>query len=263
MYIINFENVNIGYDYRYLVLKNINLKIKEGENWVILGANGSGKSTLLKLMSNDLYANTYYKFKKEIFGKQVWDISELKKKLGIVTNDLHNDFVYNAQNSSAFEIIISGFYSSLGKMMHHTYSEEEIIKCNEIMNELNICTLKDKKAKEMSTGQLRKCLIARALIHKPKALLLDEPSAGLDMKAQNDFISLLRKISSKLSIIIITHHLEEVFEEITHVALICDNGIYKQGKKEEILSNENISKTFDINIKLKKTNNRYFIEEIL
>ena len=147
--------------------------------------------------------------------------------------------------------------------MHHTYSEEEIIKCNEIMNELNICTLKDKKAKEMSTGQLRKCLIARALIHKPKALLLDEPSAGLDMKAQNDFISLLRKISSKLSIIIITHQLEEVFEEITHVALICDNGIYKQGKKEEILSNENISKTFDINIKLKKTNNRYFIEEIL
>ena len=72
MNIINFENVNIGYDYRYLILKNLNLKIQEGEHWVILGANGSGKTTLLKLMSNDLYPNTYTAFKKEVFDQERW-----------------------------------------------------------------------------------------------------------------------------------------------------------------------------------------------
>lgn len=262
MNIIDFENINIGYDYRYLVLKELTLKIKEDEHWVILGANGSGKSTLLKLFSNDLYPNTHYKFKKKIFDQEKWDIFELKKKLGIVTNEIQNEFIYNARLANAFEIVRSGFYSSLGKHDHHFYTNEENKKTEEIFSFLNIDKLKEKKSSEMSTGEIRKCLIARALVHEPKALLLDEPTTGLDIKAQRDFLILLKKLTSSMSIIIITHHIEEIIEEITHVALIAENRIYLQGKKEKIITNENISKVFNLDISLEEKNKKYFISNI-
>ena len=115
----------------------------------------------------------------------------------------------------------------------------------------------------MSTGQLRKCIVARALIHNPKAFVLDEPTVGLDIKAQINFINLLRKISKKSTIILVTHHLEEIFEEIKNIALIYNNQIFKAGKKEDILTSENLSTIFDTKIVLNKKNERYFIEEIL
>lgn len=262
MNIIEFENVNIGYDYRYLVLENINMTIKEDEHWVILGANGSGKSTLLKLISNDLYPNTHYKFKKKIFDIETWDIFDLKKNLGIVTNELQSEFIYQARFASAFEIVRSGFFASLGKMDHHIFTKEQNDKTQEILEYLDINDLKDKKASQMSTGELRKCLIARALIHNPKALLLDEPTTGLDIKAQRNFLKLIKKLTSKLSIIIITHHLEEIIEQISHVALIADNCIYKQGLKEEIITSENISKVFDLNMEISIKDNRYYIKDV-
>jgi iron complex transport system ATP-binding protein len=260
MNILEFENVNIGYDYRYLVLKNINLTIKQGEHWVILGANGSGKSTLLKLISNDLYPNTHYEFKKKLFGQEVWDIFELKKNLGIVTNEIQNEFIFHARFATAFEIVRSGFYSSLGKKEHHVYTKEQNNKTVEILEYLDILNLKEKKASHMSTGELRKCLIARALIHNPKALLLDEPTTGLDIKAQRNFLKLIKKLTSKLSIIIITHHIEEIIEEITHVALIAKNCVYKQGLKDELITSSNISEVFDLDLEIQKSNNKYEIK---
>jgi iron complex transport system ATP-binding protein len=262
MEIVNFENINIGYDYRYLVLKEINLKINAGEHWVILGSNGSGKTTLLKLMSNDLYPNTHYEFKKQILGKEDWDIFDLKKHLGIITNDLHNDFKYNAQYSTGFEIVRSGFFASLGKIKHHVFTNEQNDKTKSIMKSLDILDLSEKKAKQMSTGELRKCIIARALIFNPKALLLDEPTSGLDIKAQLNFLDLIRKLTEKLTIIIITHHLEEIIDEVTHVALIAENRIFKQGIKEEVLTSQNISKVFDLNVVLKKEQGYYCIKRV-
>ena len=214
-------------------------------------------------MSNDLYPNTHEKFKKEIFEQETWDVFELKKNFGIITNDLHNDFLYNAKFSTGFEIVRSGFFASLGKIKHHIFTQEQNDRSNEIMESLGIIHLSEKRANQMSTGELRKCIIARALIYNPKALLLDEPTSGLDVKAQMNFLSLIKKLTQKLTVIIITHHVEEIFDEITHVALIANNEIFKQGLKEDILTSENISKVFDLEVIIKKEQDTYSIKRSL
>lgn len=260
--IINFENIYVSYDVKP-VLKNINLKIKENEHWVILGSNGSGKSTLIRLISNDLYPNTKYPFKKEIFGKNRWSIFDLKRNLGIITNDLHNYFEKQGSFLSAYEVILSGYFSTIGVFKHQDFTKEQHQKALEVLQFLDISNIKEKKVHQMSTGQLRRCIIGRALIHEPKAFILDEPTVGLDIKAQNSFIKLIQKLSKKASIILVTHHIEEIFPEVSHVALIHNNTIFKQGLKKEILTSKNLSEVFDISINLEEENDRYYIKSII
>lgn len=260
--IIDFKNIYVNYGIEYTALKNVNLNINTSENWAILGANGSGKSTLIKLISQDLYPNTKYPFSKKIFDKENWNIFELKKKLGIITNDLHTHYATSGENATAYEVILSGFSSSIKIYDNYIFSEEEHKKVLEILEFLEILDIKDKKVREMSTGQLRRCIIGRALIHNPSAFILDEPTVGLDIRSQHNFIKLIQKISKVSSIILVTHHIEEIFPEITHVALIHDNTIFFQGKKEDVLNSANLSKVFDININLQKENDRYYIKEI-
>lgn len=259
--IIDFENIYVSYG-NLPVLKNVNLKIKHGEHWAILGANGSGKTTLIKLISNDLYPHAKYPYKKQILENANWNIFDLKKHLGIITNDLHNYYESHGYFVTAYEVILSGFYSSIGVYDHQTFSKEQYQKVYEILDFLELSNIKTKKVNQMSTGELRRCIIGRALIHEPKALILDEPTVGLDIKAQNTFIKFIQKLSTKSSIILITHHIEEIFEEITHAALIHNQTIFKQGKKESILTSENLSEIFDINIDLQKENGRYYIKRV-
>ena len=260
--IIDFENIHINYEVGSPVLENINLKINTDEHWAILGANGSGKSTLIKLISNDLYPNTKYPFKKKVVGKDIWNIFEIKKNLGIITNDLHTYFETQGKFSTAYEVVLSGYYSSIGIFKYHDFTKEQHEKVLEVLEFLEILEIKDKKVHQMSTGQLRRCIIGRALIHDPKAFILDEPTVGLDIKAQNSFLKFIQKLSTRASIILVTHHIEEIFQEITHVALMHDKTIFKQGEKEKILTSENLSEIFEINIDLQKENNRYYIKSI-
>lgn len=256
--IIDFKNIHVNYGMT-TVLENINLTVNEGENWVILGANGSGKSTLMKLFSHDIYPNTQYQFKKEIFGKDRWDIFELKKNLGIITNDLQNKFLNYGPKTSGMEIVLSGLYSSLGIFQHHNFTDEQISKAGEVLKYLDIEKLSNKKLCEMSTGEQRRCIIGRSLIHSPRAFILDEPTTGLDIKAQKSFLNLLQKLSQNTSVILITHNIDEIFPQITHAALMYNKTIYKQGKKEDILTSQNLSEIFETEINLKQSDGKYYI----
>lgn len=259
--IIDFENIYVSYDLKP-VLENITLKINKNEHWAILGSNGSGKSTLIKLISTDLYPNTKFSFKKSIFGQERWSIFELKRNLGIITNDLHNYFEIHGNTLTASEVILSGYFSTIGVFDHQNFTQEQQGKVLEVLEFLEILELKDKQVNQMSTGELRRCIIGRALIHDPKAFILDEPTVGLDIKAQYSFIRLIQKLSSKASIILVTHHIEEIFPEISHVALMYKKTIFKQGEKDEILNSKNLSDIFEIKIDLQKENERYYIRKI-
>jgi len=259
--VIDFKNIYVSYDVKP-VLENINIQINQGEHWAILGQNGSGKSTFIKLLSNDIYPNTKYKFSKKIFGKEIWSIFDLKKNFGIITNDLHN-YIYDQGNFlTAYEVVLSGFYSSIGVFNHQDFTQEQHDRALEVLEFLEIMDIKDKKVQHMSTGQLRKCVIGRALVHKPKAFVLDEPTVGLDIKAQSSFIKIIRKLSKYATIILVTHHFEEVFPEIKNVALVYNNTIYKKGPKEEILNSKNISEVFECDITLACEDQRYYVKKI-
>lgn len=261
MNILELQNVHVSYDVAP-VLQAINLTIKEGEHWAILGANGCGKSTLIKLIAQDLYPHAKYPHTKKVFGEERWSVVELKKHLGIITNDLHNYFAVQGSYLSAYEVVLSGYYSSIGIFKHQDFTEAQHAKALEVLEFLEILDIKDKKVGAMSTGQLRRCIIGRALIHEPKAFILDEPTVGLDLKAQHSFIGLMKRLSQKASIILVTHHIEEIFTEISHVALMHAKGIFKQGTKEEIMTSKNLSQVFDMDIILKKDKGRYYIQSI-
>lgn len=259
--IIDFENIHLSYDEK-LILKQLDLKIAKGENWAILGKNGSGKSTLIKLISSELHPRKQYKYKKEILGKQRYTLSELKQHLGIITNDLHNYFEKEGNFLTTYEVVLSGYYSSIGVFKHQDFTNEQHKRALEVIDFLELNDLKEKKVHQLSTGQLRKAIIGRALIHKPIAFILDEPTVGLDIKAQVNFIKTMKKLSSNASIILVTHHIEEIFEEISHIALMYENKVYIQGKKQDVLTSENLSKIFEVDLSISEKNGRYFFDRV-
>lgn len=259
--IIDFQNVDLRYEDEY-VLKNISLNIQEGEHTVILGANGSGKSTLIKLINCELYPS--YKnepFKREILGHERWVVSQLRQQIGVVTNDLHSRFSFDAGYLSGFETVLSGFYGTIGLFDHLDHTPEQTQSALRAMERLGILHLQHKRVDQMSTGELRKCIVARALVHPIKAILLDEPTVGLDIKAQLDFIEMMRSLArSGTTVILVTHHIEEVFEEIEHAILLHAGGIHVSGETSAVLSGANLSVIFNTQLEVQKSHNRYSIQ---
>lgn len=258
--IIFFDNVELRYEITP-VLKNISLSIEEGEHCVILGANGSGKSSLIKLINCELYPS--YKdepFTREILGHERWVVSELRKNLGVVTNDLHSRFVFESGYLSGFETVLSGFYGTIGVFDHLEITHEQKNAAHAAMARLEIEYLRDKRVDQMSTGELRKCIVARSLVHPIKAILLDEPTVGLDIKAQLDFIEMMRILAcSGTTVILVTHHIEEVFEEIQKAVLIKEGRLYASGEKNEILNSANLSAVFNTPLEIRNSQGRYSI----
>lgn len=259
--IAEFKNLFVSYG-EGDVLHGISLDIDELEHTAILGANGSGKSTLIKLFSNDIYPRVREGSSKKMFGQERWSIFELKRHLGIITNDFHYYAQNIAPNISGYELIISSFFSSVGVLEHQEYTDEMGAAAMEAIAKVGIERLKDKPLCEMSTGELRKCLIARALSLKPSALLLDEPTVGLDMRAQIEFLETVRALSKEKTIILITHHIEEIFPEVKKVVLLKEGKIFRCGPKEEVVTSENLSDVFGVKVELGNDCERYFVKKM-
>ena len=258
--IVFFENVELRYE-NNPILKNISLSIKEGEHCVILGANGSGKSSLIKLINCELYPSIIEgECIREILGHERWVVTELRKHLGVVTNDLHTRFAFDCGYLSGFETVLSGFFGTIGLFDHLQNSKDQISAAEGAMERLGIEHLREKRLNEMSTGEMRKCIVARALVHPVRAILLDEPTVGLDIKAQLDFIEMMRALArSGTTVILVTHHIEEVFEEISKAVLLKEGAIYASGDKDRVLNSVNLSKVFNTPLEIRTVQGRYSI----
>ena len=249
--ILSYKNVSFRRDGRE-ILKNINWEIKKGENWTLLGLNGSGKSTLLSMIPAYTFATSgeVSVFEKK-FGTCVW--AEVKEKVGFVSSSL-NTFSDSLNNQTLNNIVLSGKYTSIGIYQEITQKDRE--KANNIIKDFKLSHLKLNKYITLSQGEQRKTLLARAFMNEPSLLILDEPCSGLDIRAREIFLKTLEESKSDIPFIYVTHQIEEIIPSITHVAILDNGEMVSQGNKFEVLTEENLSKLYGIDIKIEWSNSR-------
>jgi iron complex transport system ATP-binding protein len=255
--LIEIENVAVQRGEK-LVLHDVTLSIAQGEHVAILGPNGSGKSTLIKLISRDLYP----KLKQEpwilrLLGRETWHIFELRSHLGIVSNDwmqlCNRDY-------SGQEIVLSGFFGGVGVWPWDEVTPEMERKTRDVLDLLEISHLADRPTNEMSSGEARRILIGRALVHDPQALVLDEPTTSLDLHATHELREILRKLTRQgISIILVTHHLPDIIPEIGRVVLMRNGRVYCDGPKVEVLRAEPLSELFGVPVEVLERRGYYHV----
>jgi len=239
------------------VFRNLTLDIEQHERVAILGPNGSGKTTLLKTINRELYPATKSGSYVRILGKDRWNVWELRRKFGVVSNDLQHRYT---PTTSAIEVVVSGFHASVG--MHGTLanrvSSEQVAAATKTLAELGIEALRNTPLNRMSSGQQRRCLLARALVHDPATLILDEPTSGLDFTASFDYLDRIRALArAGRNIIIVTHHLNEIPPEIDRIILLRQGGIATDGTKAEVLTSKKLSAVYEMPIRVAEVDGYY------
>ena len=239
------------------VLDGLSFRIGVGENVAILGPNGSGKSSLLKLLTRELYpvANGV-QYRMRILGKDRWELFDLRRHLGIVSMDLQADF---ARECSGWEAVASGFFSSLGLWDRRLTPAMER-KTWQVLERLEVAHLADRLMTEMSSGEARRMLLGRALIHDPDALVLDEPTTSLDLRLVRELREAMRKLArGGTAMILVTHAIEEVIPEIRRVILLREGRVFRDGPKADVLTAENLSELYRMKVRLEEEGGYYHV----
>ena len=229
-----------------LILDRFSLRIGAGEHTAILGANGAGKSTLVRLITRELYplARGDGHAAMRVFGRERWHVSDLRELLGIVSPSLQHDCTSDA-TLEVSEAVLSSFFAAQRLGLDHRVTPSMRERAAEALEQAGATHLLGRSMASLSTGEARRVLIARALVHRPKALLLDEPCAGLDMASRRRFLENLRGLARHgTTLLLVTHHVEEILPEIQHVVLLRDGRLLKQGAKADVLTDTLLSDTF-------------------
>ena len=229
-------------------LDDITLQIGAGDHVCILGPNGCGKSTLIKTITRDCYPLAQEGSSISILGRERWNVFELRSLFGIVSPDLLASCTTDATGR---DVVLSGFFNSTRIFPHHHPDPKHFARANETLARLGIAHLADRAVAEMSSGEAKRTLIARALVHDPQTLLFDEPSNALDIGAQLQLRDTMRKLAqSGLGILLVTHHVSEIIPEIARVVLLCEGRILADGRKSSILTAEHLSNLFGVAVRL-------------
>ncbi len=255
--LIDFQNVTVERRGR-VVLDRVTLAIAQGEHAAILGPNGSGKSTLIKLISRELYPRLKDEpWSLRILGRDRWHLFDLRNHLGLVSNDWMQ---MCTRDFAGDEIVLSGFFGSVGIWPHHPVTPEMRRKACEVMELLEISHLAARDTNAMSSGEARRVLIARALVHDPQALVLDEPTTSLDLHATWELRGILRKLAARgISIIMVTHHLPDIIPDIRRVVLFREGRVFGDGPKELMLEPAMLSALFGIEVEVLERSGYYHV----
>ncbi len=239
------------------MLDDLSLQIAADERVAILGPNGCGKSTLIKTITRDCYPVVRAGSSMSILGRQTWNVFELRSMLGIVSNDLMSAVTGDA---TGIDVVLSGFFSSVAIFSNHRLDSTQRKSAQLALEQIEVPHLAERPVKEMSSGEAKRILIARALVHEPKALLFDEPSNSLDVAARYSLRQTMSVLAnSGIGIIMVTHDLSDIVPEIDRVVLMRDGKIVADGKKEDMLSSERLGELFEMKVDVEQRDGFYHL----
>jgi len=239
------------------VLHEISLRIGVGEHVAILGPNGCGKSTLIKTITRECYPLVREGSRMAIFGQERWNIFDLRPLLGVVSNDW---MALCTREITGREAVLSGFFGSVGVQPYHRITPEMERRTAEVLALVEIPHLAGRTMTEMSSGEARRVLLGRALVHDPLALVLDEPSNSLDISAQHELRETMRQLArAGIGIILVTHHLADIIPEIDRVILLRDGRIVADGRKPDLLTAAELAGLFGLPADLTQRDGYYHL----
>ncbi|MDF3819561.1 ATP-binding cassette domain-containing protein [Leptospira sp. 96542] len=251
--VLNFSSVSFVRNDNQ-ILKNINFQLEEADSLVILGRNGAGKTTLINLLFGYLWPTTGTI---SVFGNEygTTPMAPLQKQMGIVQSN-HQETLL--QRLTAFEMVLTGLIGTLGLYADPTVSQIE--KAMELLNSMSMGQKKDQNYASLSSGEKMKILLLRALGEGKRLLVLDEPAAALDLTARHELfesVKVLKTKNPKLTRILITHRLEEIPTDFGKILLLKNGEVFVSGNKEEVLTDANLSRLYDLNLKVHCNDGQY------
>jgi iron complex transport system ATP-binding protein len=230
-------------------------RIVEGERLAVLGPNGAGKSTLIKLLTRDVLPLWADPPPVLFRGQARVPLQEARGLLGVVSADAQEqaDVVLPAR-----EIVLGGLFGSLGVPIRVTPTPEQEQRAAAALGELEVAHLAERTMNTLSTGEARRVIIARALVHDPAVLVLDEPCAGLDPHAAHNVRLAVRSLArGGRSLVLVTHHVDDIVPEIERVVLVQNARIVADGPKRELLTSDRLGELFDIPAVLEEREGQY------
>lgn len=238
-----------------IILDDVSLEIKSGENWAILGRNGSGKTTLLEMMTGYLFPS---RGRVEVMGNVYGqcDIREIRKSIGYISPSLLDRFT---ATDKVWEVVATGVYAYL--RFYEVIPQEVKENAYRLLEEMNMARLAEQSLGTLSQGERKKVLLARCLMANPKLLIMDEPCAGLDLFEREKMLVEVDRLRKRdITVVYVTHHVEEIVPLFTHVALIKDGKLAGAGPKEQVLNKEMIMRTYEIPVELEWDGGRPWIK---
>ncbi len=239
---------------RTVILHDVNWRVERGQHWVILGANGSGKTSLLSALTGYLMPTKgVICLLGETYGRSDW--RELRKKVGLVSSSIRQMM---AEEEPALETVASGKYAMIDFWGNVTRAERT--QAMKLLRQVECEYLASRPWRVLSQGERQRVLIGRAMMARPRLLILDEPCAGLDPAAREHFLQFIQRLGSSRqapTLVLVTHHVEEIMPVFSHVLLLKNGGVLAAGERGAVLDSRSMSSAFHARMQLKRRGNRY------
>ncbi len=248
------EHADVRRDGKY-ILSDVSIKADIGEHIAVIGPNGAGKSTLIDVIDRRVYPLATERYRSALFGEERWIVSELRIKIGHVSPGQDEFF---RTTYTAREIVASGLHASLGFDFHHNIDPSDWERADEELEKVSMLDKKDRTMNTLSTGEMRRVLLARAAITSPSILLLDEATAGLDFPSRADLRDTISGYATeKRTIVMVTHELSEIIPAINRIVLMKDGRIVMDGTKEDTLREDILSDLYSRKVHIAEADGIY------
>jgi iron complex transport system ATP-binding protein len=242
-----------------VILDDLSWRVERGQHWVILGANGSGKTSLLSALTGYLTPTAGdISLLGQQYGESDW--RELRKQIGLASSSVRQMM---ADEEPALETIVSGKYAMIDFWGRPGAADR--VRARAILRQIECAPLAERPWGVLSQGERQRVLIGRALMARPRLLILDEPCAGLDPAAREHFLQFLQRLGRRKTsptLVLVTHHVEEIMPVFSHGMILKGGRVLTAGKKSDVLKTSLLSHAFDARLQLGKVRNRYSLNVV-